>query len=501
MPTSFAVIVGVEKFVDPNIGAVGHAESDAKAVAAALEGIGWAKENQTVLLSADASQANVRYSLKQQLATATKDDTLFFFFSGHGAALGTESHLIVRDSRLGDLKDTSLSLRDIFRWIDASSCQRVALFLDCCHAGLKFPKGEKSLLAKMDANEIEEFFRDSEYRVAFGSCKDSEKSYWNDVAGHGVWTHHLVEALTGKVPDILEKGRYLRASGLQDYLASEVPKTLRKIFTERRTQTPVLFGTLNRNFLIGDLDPVLPKLSGDEAVVVNRLKSASFIDKTIGRISSLSGFSRKAKHFVPERHSGQAEAFVQSAGSEEVNDLANELYARVKSSFGYGLHDLKLISDGGSATIRAKDFDLIIGLSQHSSDPGQYELRLEVDGFESPETVLSDAFNDAFDGYFSVLRLELTAEQNIEKLIERIEKAKIKGVEIDYPRQEPTYFSLTFAGKKGTFVFGKTWLKVKLTHAAPHDFIAALREVQMVLVDGSTPVGALLAPDGPNKKV
>ena len=126
MPTSFAVIVGVEKFVDPNIGAVGHAESDAKAVAAALEGIGWTKENQTVLLSADASQANVRYSLKQQLAAATKDDTLFFFFSGHGAALGTESHLIVRDSRLGDLKDTSLSLHDIFRWIDESNLKVVS---------------------------------------------------------------------------------------------------------------------------------------------------------------------------------------------------------------------------------------------------------------------------------------------------------------------------------------------------------------------------------------
>ncbi len=69
----------------------------------------------------------------------------------------------------------------------------------------------------------------------------------------------LLQALTGKVRDILENGHLLRAANLQDYLYRQLPVTLRENIANKKIQTPQLYGSISNNFLVADLTPLLAK--------------------------------------------------------------------------------------------------------------------------------------------------------------------------------------------------------------------------------------------------
>jgi len=490
MSRNLSLVVGVEEYRDTKIGSVNFAAADANAVAAALNGIGFAAGDQKVLVNAEATLSDVRYYVRSLLGSADKDDTVFLFFSGHGFSEGNKAYLVVNDSRADDMVRTTVPFHEILTEIEKSSCERIALFLDCCHSGLRFPRGERSILRDMDPREIAAFFRDSTYRVAFSSCRSDQKSYSSNKYKHGVWTYHLLQALKGEVPEILEKGRYLRAAQLQDYLAKEVPPAARDTGTDRRTQTPVLFGMINSNFLIGDLEPVLPKPQSDDDAFTAGLDSAVFKRLTHGAVRSLSGFAKRRGHFLPDRHSDAAERFIVEAGSEEVAEEAKDWYKRIQDAFAFKRREITLNVGAGSAIIKTALFDLSLSLEQHRSDPAKYSLLLQVDNF-SPDVAQSKEFNAAFADAFTTLIFSGTKKQDIVKLIDRIEDAELPGVDIDFPEEDPKYVSIRFKGHRAEFVVGKDWLKVKLANGSPNDFIEALHKVQSLSLHGHTTLLAL----------
>lgn len=491
MSKNYSLVVGVEHYRDAKIKPVDFAAADAKAMASALNAIGFASREQELLVNDRATQNEVRYHVRQLLGSAGPDDTVFFFFSGHGLSQGKRSFLVVEDSRADDFVNTCVPMDEILAEIGKSRSRRVALFLDCCHSGLMFPASERSVLTTMNAREIDAFFRESQYQVAFSSCRPEEKSYSSRTHGHGIWTHHLLQALTGKVPEILEKGRYLLAAGLQTYLVKEVPLSIRAAFTDRRPQNPVLVGSLDRDFLIGDLDPVLPKPELGDAALNAGLKKAEFRQSESGRVRDLPGFDKSRRHFVPDSHSSFAVSFIGQVGQEMVEKEANIWHARIQSAFNYKRRDIELNTGSDGAGIRTKDFDLSLTLEQHPDDPAKYVLTLMVDNF-APGVVHGAPFNEVFADAFSVLKLHGTGKQDIPKLIDRIEDAGLPGVKIDYPAEDPTYVTIRFDEHKARFVIGSDWMKVKLGAGSPSDFVAALRAVSALQLHGKVTMAGLL---------
>lgn len=122
--------------------------------------------------------------------------------------------------------------QSILKICGKSACKRIALFLDSCESGIADLPEVRGIYAEMSEGELKDFFDAAEYRVCFASCKTSEYSYPSDVLQHGVWTHLIIEALQGNDPLALEKGRYLTANSLQNYVAKELPRTMRKLFTK-----------------------------------------------------------------------------------------------------------------------------------------------------------------------------------------------------------------------------------------------------------------------------
>jgi len=434
MSRNLSLVVGIEEYRDSKIGSVNFAAADAKAMAEALNGIGFATDDQQVLVNTEATLNAVRYHVRSILSSADKDDTVFLFFSGHGFSGGDKAYLVVNDSRADDMVGTTVPFYEILAEIEKSACDRIALFLDCCHSGIRFPKDERSIMRNMDSQEIAAFFRNSTYRVAFSSCRPDQKSYSSNKYRHGVWTYHLLQALKGEVPDILEKGRYLRAAQLQDYLAREVPPAARDTGTDRRSQTPVLFGVINSNFLIGDLEPVLPKPESDNDAFTAGLQNAVFKRLTHGAVRSLPGFAKRRGHFLPDRHSDAAERFIAEAASELVADEAREWHKRIQGAFAFKRREINLDTGTDGAVIKTDLFDLSLSVEQHRSDPAKYSLLLQVDNF-TPEVAQSKEFNEAFSDAFSALTFSGTKKQEITKLIDRIQDADLPGVDIDFPRK------------------------------------------------------------------
>lgn len=45
----------------------------------------------------------------------------------------------------------------------------------------------------------------------------------SDILNNGIWTHHLVKAISGDVPEVLRGNKYITDGLLNDYLSISVP--------------------------------------------------------------------------------------------------------------------------------------------------------------------------------------------------------------------------------------------------------------------------------------
>ncbi|MER8566036.1 caspase family protein [Mesorhizobium sp. M0924] len=94
----------------------------------------------------------MRKALAYLAATATADDTVAIFFSGHGARIGSgaeaTSALLPYDCKLTDVAGTSLGEAELSAAIAAIKAPRVILVVDACHvagtATLKSGLGDDS---------------------------------------------------------------------------------------------------------------------------------------------------------------------------------------------------------------------------------------------------------------------------------------------------------------------------------------------------------------------
>jgi uncharacterized caspase-like protein len=64
-----------------------------------------------------------------------QDDTLLFFYSGHGKLRGSELCLVSNETTTASLGATSIRTRLVLEYLQGSFARRRILILDCCHSG------------------------------------------------------------------------------------------------------------------------------------------------------------------------------------------------------------------------------------------------------------------------------------------------------------------------------------------------------------------------------
>jgi formylglycine-generating enzyme required for sulfatase activity len=228
----WAVVIGVNDYVDERISDLRCCVDDAKLVAKTLsEKCGYPVEN-ILTITDDQSRAHLRplrAGLQQQVSAwlkfAGEEDTVMVFFSGHGFLDDRgQGFLATQDARMDYLGLTALrtdELRDMLRQCKAG--QKV-LVLDCCHAG-----AEKDL--STDAPSSEELgsaFRDARGLVTLASCGRDEKSREWDEKGHGLFTYYLAEGLQGKADR--DRDGIVTSDELYLYTHSHVQTSARRLF-------------------------------------------------------------------------------------------------------------------------------------------------------------------------------------------------------------------------------------------------------------------------------
>ncbi len=82
----------------------------------------------------DLSAAELRESVQAFFAAAGPEQTLLFYYSGHGASVGGQGYLLPVDAAPGHVEE-ALSAEELWSYLEASPAGRIVVILDACRSG------------------------------------------------------------------------------------------------------------------------------------------------------------------------------------------------------------------------------------------------------------------------------------------------------------------------------------------------------------------------------
>lgn len=442
MPERFAVIIAVENYQDSCYSKVSFAEADATAFSEVLVHHGFLKANQVILVNADATKARIDSYLRRAISRLTEHDELYVYFVGHGFSDGIHNYIVCHDTVWQDQVSTSLALQDIFEFLRTSDSHKIVMFLDTCHSGMKIDDIARSTIAGVTEDEIKEFFVGAEYYACFASCKASEKSYPSPKLGHGIWTHHLVAALSGEALDAIEGNCLVTSNSLQRYLRNAVPLELHKTRADVVVQTPVLFGNMTSDFLIADVaDLIRKRRAAKVRPELKQLKQFVFYGEHSARVKSLSGFEKH--HHVPNKADDRANAWIAKIAKKELDEMLDDVHQKLRAHLGYRRNEMDLSESDGSKTIITRDFTYHISVTLDPEDLRDVIWKREIVNLSNPDVVNTPEFEAVFENSFNKVEFEFVHETiDLADLIDQIEA--MKDLEVNFP---PDYSSCTIWSK------------------------------------------------------
>jgi Caspase domain len=234
MANNWAIVVGINTYKFLPKASLKFAEQDALAMRQFLcEEAGFAADQ--VLLCGDGAAANreatraeLRQILLNELHRAQKADNLWFFFSGHGLR-DQQDYLMPIDGNPHDLHDTAIPIHFVVDQLRACEAKNIVLILDMCRD--ERPETERKAVESVEA--LRRLVQDREGQqgiITLFSCGWGESSYELTELGQGAFTYALLEGL--------RRQRILR--DLETYLARRVPELHRSAGRAKRKQVPLV---------------------------------------------------------------------------------------------------------------------------------------------------------------------------------------------------------------------------------------------------------------------
>lgn len=227
-----ALVIGIANYdeVDDLPDAVFNDACDVASVLQSSDYCGFPTANVRMLRNDQATLSAITDALADLASAARPDDTVVFFFSGHGARLRQgaveTSALVAFDSKLGDLQRTTLSEAHFSAALAQIRARRLLVFIDACHAG-----GASVLKGGLDGDIDFGFDEKSLQRLAEGtgrvimaSSRASETSLVLRGARNSIFTGRLLEALQGKAHTAGDG--LIRVFDVFNYVAEQVARSV-----------------------------------------------------------------------------------------------------------------------------------------------------------------------------------------------------------------------------------------------------------------------------------
>src|SRR4030081_3947420 len=119
----WALVVGVDKYQDPQISPLKGSDNDARLIANALARKAGFPQDQVILLSTDQplerqpTRVNILRRLSNLSTAVPKDGLLLISFAGHGMERGGQAFLLPSDAQISDqiscLEETAISMNRV----------------------------------------------------------------------------------------------------------------------------------------------------------------------------------------------------------------------------------------------------------------------------------------------------------------------------------------------------------------------------------------------------
>lgn len=244
----WAVVVGISEYDDGRIPPLRFADRDARAfydfLISERAGLGgFPPQNVVLLLNQDATYRNLRTALFGFLREATEDDQVVIYFAGHGVPDPEriqDLYLLTYDARVDNLSGTAFPMADVAEATRAVLARDIVVITDACHsAGVG---GQVAAMRDIGANQVNRLFL-QELNASVGGLTIFTASQAAQVSfegeewggGHGIFTHHLLEALNGAADE--DRDRIVTLGEMMEYTRERVRRETRNAQIPTISQT------------------------------------------------------------------------------------------------------------------------------------------------------------------------------------------------------------------------------------------------------------------------
>ncbi|MEM9508319.1 MAG: caspase family protein, partial [Cyanobacteria bacterium P01_E01_bin.35] len=206
------LLVGVNQYQDQNnLSSLQYSALDCQGLGEALKEATATFTNKEVIIHHDfvslsPQLSEVQSSIQHILSSVGTQDTILFYFSGHGI-LETKTQQVVlclTDTQTEDLLATGLPLNTLLTQLSSCAASQQLVWLDACHSGGMTLRGTANSLADPSSQLVEVLRHqaaESKGFYALLSCDQTQQSWEFPELGHGVFTYYLMRGLRGEAAD------------------------------------------------------------------------------------------------------------------------------------------------------------------------------------------------------------------------------------------------------------------------------------------------------------
>src|SRR5215831_15387974 len=243
----WALVIGVDKYIDPQISPLKGSDNDARQIADALVRYSGFPPDQVILLSTSQpterqpTRVNILRRLSNLSTTVPKDGLLLVSFAGHGMERGGQAFLLPADAQISDqisfLEETAISMNRVKQWIKDTGVGQVVLLLDACRNDPGGRADAPNPLSNAYVNSFNFDVRNREVQ-AFATVYATgigQRAYEYTEKKQGYFSWAVVEGLKGGAAN--EKGE-VTLSQLVKYVQDAVPKRIAIDLGSTKQQKP-----------------------------------------------------------------------------------------------------------------------------------------------------------------------------------------------------------------------------------------------------------------------
>src|SRR5713101_2192359 len=231
----WALVIGVDKYQDPQISPLKGSDNDARLIADALVRYAGFPRDQVILLSTDQpterqpTRVNILRRLSNLSTAVPKDGLLLVSFAGHGMERSGQAFLLPSDAQISDqisfLEETAISMNRVKERIKETGVGQVLVLLDACRND---PGGRADAINPLSNAYTNAFNFDVRNREvqAFATVYATgigQRAYEYTEKKQGYFSWAVVEGLKGGAAN--DKGE-VTLSQLVKYVQDTVPKRL-----------------------------------------------------------------------------------------------------------------------------------------------------------------------------------------------------------------------------------------------------------------------------------